>query len=240
MVVVNYDGDMQKSLELLVRAIATGRNLLRKAKMEAKMTALAALAGSSDEEEEDDDDNDTATRSKTSFRPHMATLQARRAFRRAGATPAPSAELFNTTDKALEQAQEQCERAAHVALREGDCRKELQDIRLKLVLVLDTAKSQVSKSNSRSSNQVPELQPHDTSDTSVSSIEPSYQRHFPQHLPPRSAPTSLQVDKGPPPGASPTKLPEPKILDIEVDEDESDEEEQFVMPPLRLTSRMVA
>ena len=33
MVVVSYDGDTQKSFELLVRAIGTGRNMLRKAKI---------------------------------------------------------------------------------------------------------------------------------------------------------------------------------------------------------------
>src|SRR5262249_8319915 len=49
LLVVYYDGQIQKAFESLVRSIGTGRNHLRKGKMEAKMNALAELAGSDDD-----------------------------------------------------------------------------------------------------------------------------------------------------------------------------------------------
>lgn len=247
MVVVSYDGDMQKSFELLVRAIGTGRNLLRKAKMEAKMQELAALTGSSDSEDDGDtgaDDNEEAAISKLTYRPRLASMRARAAAQRTR-RPGPNGvntvpvELFDTTDKVLEQAQEQCERAAHLTLREGDCRTELQQVRKNVSQVLDIAKTQVDKYHTQRSSEPPELQPHDTSDTSVSSIEPSYKQQFPQiSMPP---PEPEPQPKGVLPNVPSANVSsQPKIIDIEVDDDIDDDDEDFVMPPVRLTSRLGA
>jgi hypothetical protein len=241
MVVVSYDGDMQKSFELLVRAIGTGRNMLRKAKMEAKMNELAALAGSSesDEDEADDEEND-AVMAKVSYRPRMSTMRARAAARRGGgrgvgggaATPVA---LFDTTDKALEHAQSLCEKAAHVTLRDGDCRKELEGMRKSFADVFDTAKTEVTRCVAARPLETPELDSQDTSDTSRSSIEPPYKKHFPQ----LSLPSPEHQPKGTVPSnpATTATFSTPKIMDIEVDDDDEDDEPDFVMPPVRLTSR---
>jgi len=241
MVIVNYDGDMQKSFELLVRAIGTGRHMLRKAKMEAKMNEMAALAESSEEEEDvDDDKEEEVSLSPLNYRARMSSLRARSAARRSGRLGVSSgvdtpAELFDTTDKTLEQAQELSEKAAHLILREGDCRKELEAVQKHFTYLLETAKTEVAKCNARKSSQdPPELQAHETSDTSLSSIEseiPSYKKITPSRPVPES-----ETQSKPDASASTAPIP-PKIVDIEVDDDDDDEDD-FVLPPVRLTSRL--
>lgn len=247
MVVVSYDGDMQKSFELLVRGLATGRNMLRKAKMEAKMAELAALAGSSEDEEDDDNDEEDHIMSKISYRPQIASMRMRVAARRGasrgafGGAATPPAVLFETTDKTLEQAQELCEKSAHLTLREGDCRTELKLVRMHLQNILSTATSEATKR----AMSPPEIrQDQDTSDTSVSSIEPSYKRHFPTISTPKPVAESetklelvnTQSTIRAPIAAQPMAS---KTMDIEVDDDDDDEED-FVMPPVRFTSRRAA
>jgi hypothetical protein len=246
MVIVNYDGDMQKSFEELVRAIGTGRNLLRKAKMEAKMNELQALQESSDDTEEEDTKDETKDEqdfSSAEYRSPMSFMRARVAVRRSGRLrfsggSNPMVEVYDKTDKTLEQAQELCEKAAHLTLRDGDCRKELDGARKNFETVLEIARNEVVKCNFRKSQDPPELVSHDTSDTSVSSIDTSDRDHLPQV-------TSLPVPQVLPkptlssaPDATPP--PEPKIVDIEVDDEEEDEDEEFMMPPIRLTSRFGA
>jgi hypothetical protein len=249
MVVVSYDGDMQKSFELLVRGLATGRNLLRKAKMEAKMAELAAIAGSS-EDEDDDDDEEEHILSKISYRPQIASMRLRVAARRGGSrrglggSQAPPVELFDTTDKTLEQAQELCEKSAHLTLRDGDCRTELKLVRMHLQNILSTATTEVTRcAASQQSTQA--LYSQDTSDTSVSSIEPSYKRHFPNISAPKLASASeskLEPVTPQPTVQAPVAAPitSSKMMMIEVDDDDEDEDEDFVMPPVRFTSRRAA
>ncbi|KAJ4990345.1 hypothetical protein SVAN01_04227 [Stagonosporopsis vannaccii] len=250
MVVVNYDGEMQKSFELLVRGLATGRNMLRKAKMEAKMAELAAIAGSSDDED-DDDEEEEQIMSKISYRPQMASLRMRAATNLGGArsglggSRAPPAELFETTDKTLEQAQELCEKSAHLTLREGDCRTELKLVRMHLENALLTAKTEATKCATSQQQPTQTPQDQDTSDTSVSSMEPSYKRHFPSisALRPLAEPEArLEPVTTQSTIRAPTAVPviAPKTMDIEVDDDDEDEDMEFVMPPVRFTSRRAA
>lgn len=238
MVITSYDGDMQKSLELLVRAIGTGRNLLRKAKMEAKMNELAALAESSEDDDEADEDEDDAIMAKVSYRPRMSSMRARAAARRSGAGGGTApVTLFDTTDKTLEHSQSLCEKAAHLTLRDGDCRKELEGIRKSLDDVFQTATTEAAKCAASRSLAPPELTSHDTSDTSVSSVEqPSYKRHFPQISTP--SPESPLESKSNFPAVVATAVPtSTKNMVIEVDDDDEEDEEDFVMPAVRLTSR---
>ena len=250
MVVVSYDGHMQKSFELLVRGLATGRNMLRKAKMEAKMVELAAIAGSSEDEDEDDEEEEHVM-SKISYRPQMASMRMRVATSRTGGrgglggSPALPAELFETTDKTLEQAQELCEKSAHLTLRDGDCRTELMLVRMHLENALTTATTEVTKCAASQSQSTQTPQDQDTSDTSVSSMEPSYKRHFPSISAPK--PVSGSEAKLMPVTTQSTirasvaaPVTAPKTMDIEVDDDDDDEDMDFVMPPVRFTSRRAA
>ena len=236
MVVTNFDGDMQKSFELLVRAVGTGRNLLRKAKMEARMNEMATMADSS---EEDDDDDREIGMARINYRVRMSALRARSAARRSGRLGVSSgvetpAELFDTTDKSLEQAQELCEKSAHLTLREGDCRKELGTTRKNFETLLETAKVEVEKCNARKLQDPPELQAHETSDTSVSSVEPErlYRKDTQQASLPASDLESKVARPEQPAGSGPLK-----IVDIEVDDDDGSDDD-FVLPPIRLTSRL--
>lgn len=246
MIIVTYDGDMQKSFELLVRAIGTGRNMLRKAKMEAKMNELAALAGSSEDEDEADEDEDEAIMAKISHRPRMSSMRVRAAARSGGqlggggggGASAPVA-LFDTTDKTLEHAQSLCEKAAHLTLRDGDCRKELEGVRKSFTDVLEIAKTEVTKCNAIRLQEPQIVRSQDSPDTTVSSAEPPYKRHFPQISMPPPKPQVEPKDTLP---SIPTSTPPiaPKIMDIEVDDEEDDDDLDFVMPPVRLTSRFGA
>lgn len=218
--------------------------------MEAKMAELAAIAGSSEDEDEDDEEEEHIM-SKISYRPRMASMRARAAATRRGAGgamsggPAPPAELFETTDKTLEQAQELCEKSAHLTLRDGDCRTELKLVRMHLENVLSTAKIEVTKcaANQPQPTQIPQDQ--DTSDTSVSSMEPSYKRHFPSisALKPVSEPEAKLepvITQSAIRSPAAAAITAPKTMDIEVDDDDEDEDIDFVMPPVRLTSRRAA
>jgi hypothetical protein len=242
MVVVSYDGDIQRSFELLVRAIGVGRNMLRKAKMEARMNEMAAQAESSDDDDDVEEEEGALILTRDAHRARMSLMRAKAAARRSGRLRVSSSvdtpsELFHTTDKTLEQAQEQCEGAAHLTLRDGDCRKELQCVRRAFETLLDTAKAEVEKCNAMKSLETPELQACETSDTSVSSLEPesSYEQHTIQ------APLSLaKLDPQPktpqPQWPNASTSAQPKIHDIEVDDDDENDDD-FVMPPVRLTSR---
>jgi hypothetical protein len=247
MVVVSYDGDMQKSFELLVRAIGTGRNLLRKAKMEARMNELAALAGSSDDEDADEDEavhgDDNAVIAKVSYRPRMSSMRMRTAAQRGGhrgivGESSASVAWFDATDKMLEHAQGLCEKAAHLTLRDGDCRKELGGIRTSVEHVLETAKTEASKCQALTSQEPQDTQSQDTSDTFVSSVEPSYKRHFPHMAAPPLEP--LPAPKDATLSTAAKTLAPLKTMEIEVDDDEDDDGPEFVMPPVRLTSRFGA
>ena len=237
MIIVEYDGDMQKSFEMLVRAIGTGRNMLRKAKMEVKLNELAALAASSEDDEDIDEDEDEPAMPRTSYRPRMSSMRAASAARRSGrlgvaGTSKPSVELLDTTDKLLESAQGLCERAAHLTLRDGDCRKEMGRVRKHFDDIFETAKTEVVKSNARKLQELQELEEcpsQDTSDTSISSMEPSCKPNFSSiDIPP--------AEPEPQPNLVLAAIPTAPKNFIEVDD--IDDEEEFVMPPIRLMSRI--
>lgn len=224
MIIVQYDGQVQKAFETLVRSIGTGRNMLRKGKMAARIEALAELAGP-DDAEDDDSSDDEALMSKIGYRYRagLPSTRTRGAMRGGHAeTNSPSsgtpAELFDSTDKVLEHAQALCERAAHRSLRDGSCRKELNGIRKHFEEVLETARKEVEKYNTRKEKE---------SSKQDLEIEPS---------PPSvvMAPKTLLPNIGPAPATAHTTL---KAVDIEVD-DEEDDDRDFVMPPIRFTSRV--
>lgn len=127
MIVLMYDGDVQKMFEDVVKCIGTGRNLLRKGKMAAKMDALADMANMLDDEADEED-----TTSKIGFKPRVHGLPNFRSTRHMAGPRGPaesSGEKYDVADKALEKAQSLCERGAHQFLRDGDCRKELNGMK---------------------------------------------------------------------------------------------------------------
>ncbi|KAF2752993.1 hypothetical protein EJ05DRAFT_228756 [Pseudovirgaria hyperparasitica] len=126
MVVVYYDSEIQKSFETLVRNITTGRSMLRKGKMAAKMEALMYAM---DVDDSTSGDNDEDPNAKIDIRSNLTGFRITRSIR---AVPSPlrnagsSSDDFDSADKDLETAQSLCERGAHQFLRDGDCSPELE------------------------------------------------------------------------------------------------------------------
>ncbi|KAF2682121.1 hypothetical protein K458DRAFT_308097 [Lentithecium fluviatile CBS 122367] len=221
MIVVSYDGQLQNSFEQLVRAIGTGRNMLRKGKMVAKMDAMAALAGS-----DDDSDDDDAVMSKIGYRHRtgLSSMRTRVAMARTGVVENSSTpvEVFDTTDKALENAQSLCEKAAHQSLREGDCRKELDIVRGHFQEVQETAKKEVARIAARKEKGAQEAEKKASEETKMETAAAPPQEPKPvEIIPTVHSPHIMST-----------------VMDIEVDDDDDDEDMNFVMPPIRLTSRV--
>ncbi|KAL1591378.1 hypothetical protein SLS60_011991 [Paraconiothyrium brasiliense] len=228
MIVVNYDGQIQTSFEHLVRAIGTGRNMLRKGKMAAKMDAMAAMAGSSDDDD-DDDNSSSAIMAKIGYRHRgLSSMRARGMMRMTEGTSSTPVECFDTADKALEEAQALCERAAHQSLREGDCRKELDSVRKHFNEVAELAKTEVARYNAQK----------------LAATEKQQEEALRQGPKPEQQPTITLPDiekKSIPPvirPSIPTYNSSTKVIDIEIDDEEDTDDANFVIPPIRLTSRV--
>jgi len=196
MIVVYYDSEVQKAFEALVRCIGTGRNLLRKGKMAAKMDALAEMANAIDDDDEAEDADPMA---KIGYRPRSSGLPNFRTTRGMGG-PAGSGDKFDVPDKALEKAQSLCERGAHQFLRDGDCRTELNGVRQHFTEVLKLAEQQVAKQS-----KVDEAKKEEVKEAPKPKVQ----------LPAEQAPMASKV--------------------IEVDD--SDDGEDWVLPPIRRTTR---
>lgn len=134
MIIVYYDSFVQTFFEELVKFVSASRNLMRKAKMAAKVAHIKRLAEM--EKPASDDDNDDMEM----MVPSMRYLNARRAggmpFALAGtrgmmANGGP-ADFYEELDKALEYVQGMAEKAAHQFLRDGDCNEEIANISRKL------------------------------------------------------------------------------------------------------------
>lgn len=231
MIIVYYDGQIQKQFETLVRSIGTGRNLLRKGKMAARAQALADLASSDDDRSDSDGDDIMAKiqfRRRTglsSMRAHGPLSNGRSETNTSTATPEA---LFDSTDKLLEQTQALCEKAAHQSLREGDCRKELSAMRRYFLEVQETASREVAKHNAQKEPEAtPALNEESTTTESASSPsvpEPALQPRLAPQPPKRMAP------------AIPTARTALRDMVLEIDNDD-EEDGEFVIPPIRLMPR---
>lgn len=227
MIVVNYDGHIQTAFEQLVRAIGTGRNMLRKGKMAAKLEAMAALAGSSDDDDDDDDSNAIMSKIGYRHRAGLSSMRTRGMMRMSDPAGTPT-ERFDTADKALEESQALCERAAHQSLREGDCRKELNAVRKHFDQVAEIAKGQVARYVSQ------RLVAKEKEQQMAATLEANLERRSANPLPP------VEKERVPTVALPATRIyTNSKVVDIEIDDEEEDSEDiNFVMPPIRLTSRV--
>ncbi|KAF2750524.1 hypothetical protein M011DRAFT_396980 [Sporormia fimetaria CBS 119925] len=222
MVSVHYDGQLQKQFEVLVRGIGTARNLLRKGKMAAKAQELAELAGSEDDEESDDDIQNHI-RAKIEFRRRtgLSTMRAPQTMRTSeppSTDVRPPESLFNSTDKLLEQTQVFCERAAHRVLREGECQKELASMRTNFQEVLEIATREAAKHRAhRKDNELKRKSAEVLKELAVVTVV--------THEAKPAAPVIRSIQP----------MSTTNGLEIEIDDDDGDD--NFVLPPIRLTSR---
>ena len=119
LVVVYYDGDVQKQFEALVRTISLCRNGIRKAKMNYKIDNLAR-SGSSSSESGGSGGEETIKGLGT-----FTYKTARKTWQEPSSSKEDGTAAFDKVDGLLEKTQALCERAAHQVLRDGDCSPEL-------------------------------------------------------------------------------------------------------------------
>ncbi|KAK4943516.1 hypothetical protein LTR66_014604 [Elasticomyces elasticus] len=130
MIILYYNGEVQKLFEELVRHIGTGRNHVRKGKMAAKMDALSSDSSSDDFDDHDlEIDHDTAAAkagswSKTDIR-RSGSAGYRPGIRNRLTSLSDATAALDSVEAALDKAQSLCERAAHQFLRDGDCSDEI-------------------------------------------------------------------------------------------------------------------
>lgn len=124
MVVVYYDGDVQKKFEMLVRSLGASRNVIRKGKMSARVDSLSRSGSSSSETSNSGGEDACVQLGKLGYRSTRPKAANGALFGQD-----ESGVAFDRVDGLLEKGQTLCERAAHQVLRDGDCAQELQDAR---------------------------------------------------------------------------------------------------------------
>ncbi|KAH7035602.1 uncharacterized protein B0I36DRAFT_240167 [Microdochium trichocladiopsis] len=137
MVIVYYDSWVQSFFEELVKFVSASRNLMRKAKMAAKVAEIKRMAELEfpDDEDEDGDDDDGKGLVAGNCRGIMGG--------RGG--PPGAGDIYDQLDKGLEFVQSACEQAAHQFLREGDCTEQVKKIRARLAATGESATKQLAQ-----------------------------------------------------------------------------------------------
>ncbi|OAQ96674.1 hypothetical protein LLEC1_04344 [Akanthomyces lecanii] len=138
---VYFDGSMQKFFEELVHFIAVSRNMMRKAKMAARIAQIKKMA----EVEISDESSDG-----TSERPTLRYVSARRMDSLGpptanGTKPGRGPDIFDALDKNLDTLQATCELAAFQFLREATDNKHMKSIKTLLSDVLNSAAAELTR-----------------------------------------------------------------------------------------------
>ncbi|EXK78729.1 hypothetical protein FOQG_16629 [Fusarium oxysporum f. sp. raphani 54005] len=138
MVIVYYDSYVQSFFDDLVRFVSSSRNLMRKAKMAARVAQIKKLA---EQDVSEDGSNDDAL-------PSLRYMSSRRfgpmSISRPGAGDQPP-DVYDKLDKGLEFVQSMCEHGAHQFLRDGDCNDEISKVQERLTEVLEMAKTEMER-----------------------------------------------------------------------------------------------
>lgn len=143
MIIVYYDSYVQGFFDELVRYISMSRNLLRKAKVAARMAQIKKLAElDSSKLGEDGEESLPSLRYMSSRR--LGTASMRPGF---GGIPGHNdvPDIYDTLDKGLEHVQSTCEHGAHQFLRDADCNEEIKKTQDKLREVLAMAETETER-----------------------------------------------------------------------------------------------
>ncbi|EWZ78085.1 hypothetical protein FOWG_17587 [Fusarium oxysporum f. sp. lycopersici MN25] len=138
MIIVYYDSYVQSFFDDLVRFVSSSRNLMRKAKMAARVALIKKLA---EQDVSEDGSNDDAL-------PSLRYMSSRRfgpmSISRPGAGDQPP-DVYDKLDKGLEFVQSMCEHGAHQFLRDGDCNDEISKVQKRLTEFLEMAKTEMER-----------------------------------------------------------------------------------------------
>ncbi|KAJ6444295.1 EF-Hand 1, calcium-binding site [Purpureocillium lavendulum] len=151
MIIVYYDSYVQGFFDELVRFVSTSRNLMRKARMAARVAQIKRMAEMEmpDDEQSPGDDN-----SMSDGLPSLRYMSTRRlgpmsASRRSGfglfTGESQPPDIYETLDKSLEFVQSTCEHGAHQFLREAHCEEEINKIRARIGQVLAAARREMER-----------------------------------------------------------------------------------------------
>ncbi|KAM5348424.1 hypothetical protein ACJ41O_008248 [Fusarium nematophilum] len=139
MIIVYYDSYVQSFFDDLVRFVSSSRNLMRKAKMAARVAQIKKLAEQDMSEDGGSGDNDL---------PSLRYMSSRRfgpmSISRPGASDQPP-DVYDNLDKGLEFVQSMCEHGAHQFLRDGDCNDEISKVQKRLAEVLEMANKEMER-----------------------------------------------------------------------------------------------
>ncbi|CAM1511201.1 Fc.00g087140.m01.CDS01 [Cosmosporella sp. VM-42] len=154
MIIVYYDSYVQGFFDELVRFVSSSRNLMRKAKMAAKVAQIKRMA-EMDVSEDGNGSGDDKLETLPSLR-YMSTRRFGPSISRPGFGPPGNnqpPDAYDNLDKALEFVQSMCEHGAHQFLRDGDCNDEITKVQKRLAEVLEMA----AKETERVQREEPEL-----------------------------------------------------------------------------------
>lgn len=152
MIIVYYDSYVQGFFDELVRFISSSRNLMRKAKMAAKVAQIKRMA---ELEIANDAKRTGDERMAVDALPSLRYMSTRRlgpmskeqisAEQNRTLSPDQPADVYDSLDKSLEFVQSTCEHGAHQFLRDADCYDEIRKIQARLVEVILAAKQEIER-----------------------------------------------------------------------------------------------
>ncbi|KAL5612031.1 hypothetical protein BROUX41_000407 [Berkeleyomyces rouxiae] len=155
MIIVYYDSFVQSFFEELVKFVSASRNLIRKARMAAKVAHIKRVAEM--ESQSLDAPNDLLSDGPDALNASLASLAPRMPpMLRAG--PRPSSrfgaygvgiskptDAYDRLDKALEFVQSQSEKGAHLFLRDGKCTEEVNSISRRMIEAKELAEKEMQR-----------------------------------------------------------------------------------------------
>ncbi|ENH75628.1 hypothetical protein RAB80_016991 [Fusarium oxysporum f. sp. vasinfectum] len=138
MIIVYYDSYVQSFFDDLVRFVSSSRNLIRKAKMAARVAQSKKLA------EQDVSEGGSNYDALPSLRYMSSRRFGPMSISRPGAGDQPP-DVYDKLDKGLEFVQSMCEHGAHQFLRKGRCDKKIREVQKGLTKVLEMAETETER-----------------------------------------------------------------------------------------------
>ncbi|RSL52788.1 hypothetical protein CEP51_014999 [Fusarium floridanum] len=139
LIIVFYDSYVQGFFDELVRSVSSSRNLLRKAKMAARVAQIKKLA-----EQDVPEDGSNGEYELPSLRYMSSRRFGPMSMSRNGPNNGPP-DVYDNLDKGLEFVQSMCEHGAHQLLRDGDCNDEISKVQKRLTEVLEMANNEMER-----------------------------------------------------------------------------------------------
>ncbi|KAF5657287.1 hypothetical protein FHETE_10510 [Fusarium heterosporum] len=136
--IVYYDSYVGGFFDELVRFLSSSRNLMRKAKMAARVAEIKKLAEQDVSEDDNNDDPPLLLRYRSTRGPGVMSTSG------SGASGQPPG-VYDNMDKGLEFVQSICEHGAHQFVCDGDCNDEINKARKRLGEVLEMAETEMGR-----------------------------------------------------------------------------------------------